>query len=146
MACRASDAAHAGCPARMQDGRMFTDYRSRCDVHLDLVGGEGSFEMRQRAIRDGEQLLARQRSVAFSRARCAPCVAPYDRGTMLPERDAVTCDRRTCRRVALDADGWGTGRLYGEAPEQGAARASLLSALGELQSAPAPAGCGPAPF
>lgn len=136
MACRASDAAHAGCPARMADGRLFTDYRSRCDVQDSMELGElrlGSHEFRQHAIRNSESILARQRGIAFARAYCAPCVQPYNSGTMLPERDAVVCNSSTCARVPVSDSGWGTGRLYGTTEEELNARRAFLTLQEQLQ-------------
>lgn len=109
----------------MADGRLFTDYRPRCDINywaspptLGKTGrtapAGGSYANRQFMIANADALLAAERARAYAGALCAPCMAPFDRpGTMLPEKDLEVCDAQTCRRVATSQpDGLGTGRAY----------------------------------
>lgn len=117
---RTSDNKHWDCPPRMADGRLFTDYRPRCDTNLQYRQQPmtGSYEYRQFLIANGEKLIGEQRSQAYRGAYAGPCVQPFDRGTVLPERDAFVCDAVTCRRVEGDPTGLGTGRQYGMLPQQ----------------------------
>lgn len=112
----ASPAAH-GCPPRMADGRLFTDYRPRCDINLQYAAPmAGSWDYRQYLIHNGDKIIEANRAAAVSHAGCAPCVQPYDQGTMAPEADRVVCDKVSCARVRppkASPFGIGTGRDYG---------------------------------
>lgn len=120
----------------MADGRLFTDYRPRCDINYwrpaeqreQLIGARApadSYAYRQYMIANADKLMADQRRTAYSAASCAPCAAPFDQpGTMLGEKDMEVCDARSCRRVPGPdpINGMGTGRDYGIDP---ASRARL---------------------
>lgn len=125
---KGSDNKHFDCPPRMADGRLFTDYRPRCDTNYWAAAAErmayakssnssassktkasqammtrppaDSYTYRQYMIANADALMASERGAAYAAASCAPCSAPFDQaGTMLPERDMEVCDARTCRRV-----------------------------------------------
>jgi len=106
------------CPARMSDGRTFTDYRPRCAVNSELLGAlknpKSSFESRMYLQQNAETVmeLGRQRAIDVM-APCAPCTRPFsDPGTMLPERYVVKCDEVTCSRTEVNPQGLGDGRSY----------------------------------
>lgn len=103
----------------MADGRLFTDYRSRCDInYLPASSGSGapipadSYAYRQYLISHADDLIAAARKNAYSVAACAPCVRP---STMLPEKQTEVCDSRTCVIVPGPdpVNGLGMGRAYG---------------------------------
>lgn len=125
---RTSDNKHWDCPPRMADGRLFTDYRPRCDINLQYRQQPmtGSFDYRQFLITNGEKVIGQHRSQAYRGAYAGPCVQPYNKGTVLPEKDAFVCDAVTCRRVEGDPTGLGTGRQYGMLPQQQAALDQFL--------------------
>jgi hypothetical protein len=104
---RASDNKHVGCPPRMSDGRLFTDYRSRCDVN-SAREVQDSYAYRQHLIRNGTSIMEGYRMSAYASAQCGPCGRPP--GTMLPEQCLDNCNTRTCARVSNDEDGIGLGR------------------------------------
>lgn len=122
---KTSDNKHFDCPARMADGRLFTDYRPRCDVNFSVVSRGGgndktqapadSYAYRQYLIANTDSLLQAERRRAYSGASCSPCAAFDKPGTMLPERVIDVCDTRTCRRVPGNdpVNGLGLGREYG---------------------------------
>lgn len=114
---RASENKHWGCPPRMSDGRLFTDYRPRCDVNLQPMWESaplsGSYDYRQMMIQNGEKLLGGWREEARKVAACGTCKSPFDIGTMLPEQDVFKCDKVQCVRIKKDPMGLGTGRSYG---------------------------------
>jgi hypothetical protein len=114
---RPSNNKHFDCPPRMSDGRLFTDYRPRCDVNFWAAqrgSGSGSYAYRQHLIGNATSIIDGQRAAAYAIASCGPCVARFDQpGTMLPEKDVLSCDMRTCVRVPTNADGLGTGRDFG---------------------------------
>ena len=134
---RASENKHWDCPPRMADGRLFTDYRPRCDIDLQYVGdpvATNSYAYRQFLIRNADGVMAAHREQAFSASWCGPCVQPYDVGTMLPEADKFVCNASTCDRVPGVAGGLGTGRAYGSTPEERAAHAAFLAQQERLQA------------
>jgi hypothetical protein len=101
----------------MSDGRLFTDYRPRCDRELDRAPVmTGTHAFRQSLIQNGDKIIAEDRRAAFTKAYSGPCVQPFDRGTMLPEADRFVCNAVGCARVQGDKDGLGTGRDTGMLP------------------------------
>ena len=102
----------------MADGRLFTDYRPRCDVNMQYEprAATGSYEYRQFLIRNADSVIGEHRQTAFTEASSGPCVQPYETATMLPEADAFVCDKVSCKREARNAGGFGTGRDYGMLP------------------------------
>lgn len=114
---RTSENKRTSCPPRMQDGRLFTDYRPRCDVNLSAMWKNtpmsGSYDYRQQMIRNGDAILEKWRDEARRVAACGTCKNPFDSGTMLPEQDVFKCDKVQCVRIKNDPAGLGTGRAYG---------------------------------
>ena len=45
-------------PARMSDGRMFTDYRQNCLLNNMLAKGKGSWEYRNYLTENADKLMA----------------------------------------------------------------------------------------
>lgn len=99
----------------MADGRLFTDYRPRCDVNNQQ--SSDSFAYRQMLISNASDLMAQERAQAYRRGSCAPCAQPWDQGTMLPERDMTSCTARSCTTSRSNDAGIGTGREYASTPE-----------------------------
>lgn len=123
---RESDNKHYMCPAKMSDGRAFTDYKPRCAVHTSLMsaGSSGSaqqpmnsYELRQYLINNAETLMERSRTEAERMNACGPCVEPWNQGTMLPEQSMVRCNASTCSVSTNDTSGLGQGRDYGISPD-----------------------------
>jgi hypothetical protein len=114
----------------MADGRLFTDYRPRCDRNLQYAAPmAGSWDYRQFLIGNGEKIIDADRATAAAFAKCAPCVQPYDVGTMAPEADRVVCDKVSCSRVKPakpSAYAIGTGREYGSTPDAHASGAAFV--------------------
>lgn len=102
----------------MADGRLFTDYRSRCDINYLPKSASAaplpsdSYAYRQYLISHADDLIAAARRNAYSVASCAPCVRP---STMLPEKVTEVCDKHTCVFVPGPdpVNGIGMGRAYG---------------------------------
>lgn len=98
-------------PARMSDGRLFTDYRPRCDVNykLDPQGNTmDSYSYRQYLIANTDVLLRQLRGKAKKDA--GPCKASRPSHTMLPESETDVCNTRACVRRPVHMDGLGLGR------------------------------------
>ena len=103
------------CPPRMDDGRHFTDYRTQCTQNNQLWrqgNVKSSFDYRMYLTRNADKLLDAEREKAGLRNSCGPCMEPYDVGTMLPEKNMVTCNQSTCSVNLNNEEGLGTGRQY----------------------------------
>ena len=109
------------CDVKMADGRLFTDYRPRCDTQLQFQAPmSSSYDYRQWMIANGTRIADHHRALARAASCCTPCKAPLAIGTMMPESDRVVCDKVGCSRVPMrNAKGGmslGTGREYGTLP------------------------------
>lgn len=104
------------CPARMSDGRAFTDYRPRCAVNYEALPEPlSSFDYRQYLIHHADKIMDQTRFETFSRNHCSPCL--QDPGTMLPEQHVQVCDGRKCSFPVNDPNGLGVGRKYSDEPQ-----------------------------
>ena len=135
---RGSDNRSWGCPPRMADGRLFTDYRPRCDANMQFAAPmSGSYEYRQFLISNGQNIIDANREAASSVAACGPCVSPLYRATMVPEADRVVCDKVSCARITTQDGrggyGIGTGREYGMTAESKAQEDAFMAALTQQQ-------------
>lgn len=117
-----SDNKHSTCPARMSDGRLFTDYSSRCAIQAAVLlpglnqasaTGLDSYQTRQYMIRNADAIIQSQRGLASCAARCKPC----GKDTMLPEFEIDSCDLLKCKRTRThtEVQGLGLGRDHGHA-------------------------------
>ena len=119
---RPSNNKHFDCPPLMNDGRMFTDYRPRCEINF-LYPPRGdkfldSYKYRQHLINNADDIMKSMHSDSYNEALCAPCVADVDEdGTMLPEQNMQYCNSRSCHTQINDPSGLGTGRMYGKSAE-----------------------------
>ena len=72
--CRTtSDNFYSCCPAKMSDGRMFTDYRPSCTVNNNLRSqnnSENSYEYRQFLIRNADKLMNVNQSYLNNKNSC----------------------------------------------------------------------------
>ena len=132
---RTSDNRYFDCPARMSDGRLFTDYRPRCDIHAGCFPSLPvqkmppvqlkSHDQRQLMIQHGDELLTKARTRANTVARCTSC---DQLRTMLPESTIQACNTHTCTftpaelsSVPSPFDGKGKGEEEEEEEEEGSA-------------------------
>ena len=97
-------------PARMQDGRMFTDYRSRCAQYpLKLTGKWGEHDGRQNMIHSTDMLMEQAHNILQKK------VAPVEGScvdTMVPEIYKRVCTWKGCETIPGHYAGIGTGRVY----------------------------------
>ena len=98
----------------MADGRLFTDYRSRCDLNgvAGVQAPSDTHGARQFLVNNAAAIMSKDRATAYGRGSCAPCVTPYDSGTMLPEQDVYSCTAQTCKVERRPGGGLGVGRSY----------------------------------
>lgn len=97
-------------PARMADGRLFTDYRANCSLLLAHKKGPAfgaSFDDKQRMQATGNLLINTDRSLTVMRAGSMSCV-----DTMVPELTKRVCAWDGCTTLSAHAAGIGQGRLY----------------------------------
>ena len=120
LCVKTSNNKYPDCPARMADGRTFTDYRQSCSVNSLLRTSSNSFnshEYRMYLTRNAETLINLNRQMTFERNKCGPCVKPYNVGTMLPEQRKISCDHHGCLISVNDETGIGYGRQYNSFPD-----------------------------
>jgi hypothetical protein len=97
-------------PARMEDGRMFTDYRPRCTQYpLKLTSKWGEHDGRQNMIQSAEMLMEQAHSVLQKKVGSVSgsCV-----DTMVPELYRRVCTWKGCETIPGHYAGIGTGRIY----------------------------------
>jgi hypothetical protein len=109
------------CPSKMSDGRLFTDYRPRCNINADLLNDltanniiQSSYESRLYLQKNANKIMENNLKNAINNLMpCKLCDEKLNEvGTMLPERYVVKCDAVSCRREEINPDGLGDGRNY----------------------------------
>ena len=103
MEIRASNPRYPGSPARMADGRLFTDYRANCNI----IGGNNTFKRKEQIRKTGTHIIEVDRATSVAIAGTTGCV-----DTMVPELTKRVCDWNGCRTLPSEAVGIGQGRLY----------------------------------
>jgi hypothetical protein len=130
----------------MSDGRLFTDYRPRCDQIADLMpkqeGGTSSYEFRMNLVTQAEDVMRRNMMWAYDAAACGPCDHSKP-GTMLPEAYKQTCNGSACTFTPDTKGGLGLGRDYGTTKDVAAAQEAMLrkSAVEQDRLVREPNGC-----
>ena len=116
MSCyRSSNNKFFNSPARMADGRLFTDYRPNFEMNRYIESGnkiKNTQDYRMFLSRNGEKIIEKNSEYIFLKNGMTNCMEPYHVGTMLPEKTRVVCDQHTCRVVDVDPNGHGQGREY----------------------------------
>lgn len=108
---RVSDNRAFNCPPKMADGRLFTDYRPRC-MAQSVPPATSHHDYRQHLIKNADKIMLENMRAAYTVNACGPCVAPYNVGTMLPEREMTVCDAVSCKTVHTNDTGVGRGRVF----------------------------------
>ena len=102
-------------PIRMADGRNFTDYRTRCTIDYEKKSKnlfKSNYDERQYFIQNANRIMAEHNDQAMLHNSVSCCFGPNDKGTMLPEKNMVQCNKKTCNFYQNDYQGIGTGRNY----------------------------------
>jgi hypothetical protein len=100
------------CLYRMSDGRMFTDYGSRCAQYSDAKEKNEltSHNMRMWLMNNAEKIMKENRESAINQGACSSCTpANKVTGTMLPEHSKTTCNAQYCTFDVTDENGLGLG-------------------------------------
>lgn len=103
MFVRIPNPRYPGSPARMADGRLFTDYRGNCLI----VKGTNTFDRKQQMQMTGQNAMRADRAVTVRVGGSTGCV-----DTMVPELTKRVCEWNGCRTIPSEAVGIGQGRLY----------------------------------
>jgi len=112
---RESASPEESCPYRMQDGRGFTDYHTRCSQNQFLMQRAqlpSSYDYRMYLTQNALTLMDEQRHKSYTDNKCVPCYDVNESGTMLPEQSKVQCDGRVCQTTPGNQAGLGQGRDY----------------------------------
>ena len=118
MASQVSDNKYFECPAKMSDGRQFTDYRPRCFQTEDYTVGckqLNSYEYRQYLISHGQNMIDQNRNLAYEVNKCPTCqYMVNENDTMVPEKNIQVCNTSVCKIVPYNEIGIGNGRWYND--------------------------------
>jgi hypothetical protein len=115
--------ASTGAPARMMDGRLFTDYRPRCHQYpVKAAAAWGDNEYRERMIGGADELMEAARQMNNRKLTAIRCV-----DTMVPEMYKRVCTWKGCKVVGANPAGIGTGRIYVPSIESAADDPQMLS-------------------
>ena len=96
-------------PARMSDGRQFTDYRPNCFLNNELGQNMGSWQYRTYLTRNAAQIHGQFFNEQSQKSACESCS-----GAPVPDvKTVMDCTRQnTCHYMLKDKDGLGQGRQY----------------------------------
>lgn len=114
---RTSNNKFASAPARMADGRHFTDYRSSCLTNTRIQVDNkvsNNYELRMFMIRNADNLMELNKKQSYLLNGSFECKNEYSVGTMLPESEKVKCNTQTCDVKHNFEGGIGMGRDYGD--------------------------------
>lgn len=98
------------CPPRMADGRAFTDYRPRCDLHsINTFAQQGieSYKQRMYMTNNAQDIMKQNMLDAFNNNTCIQN-EPVD--TVYPHSYSQECNRNTCNFAPVQSDGVGLVR------------------------------------
>jgi len=105
---KVSDNVELDFPARMSDGRQFTDYRPNCQMNYSITGDKGSWAEKYYMIHEAEGI---HKSMMESMDRKMACTKCSD-NTVLPVKTYVTCYPDTCEYNVVNKNGLGQGTQY----------------------------------
>ena len=103
---KTSDNVNLDFPARMADGRIFTDYRPNCLMNNLLSNNKDSFEYRYFLTNSGNSLERQRLEQIEKEVKCTSCT--YD--TVLPVKNVMNCNQGICSIGLNDPNGLGIER------------------------------------
>jgi hypothetical protein len=103
---KTSDNVNLDFPARMADGRIFTDYRPNCVMNSSISQGKNSFEYRYHLVHNGVQIDKDAMKKLEQDVKCTSC----DAQTLLPVQTIQNCNNGVCNIKMNDPNGLGLGR------------------------------------
>jgi len=104
-----TDNIELGFPARMADGRQFTDYRPNCYINNELGQNMGSWQYRTYLIRNASKVHDQFVNIQNKNSKCTNCT-----GAKIPDvKTVLDCTHQnTCHYMMKDQNGLGQGRKY----------------------------------
>ena len=95
-------------PARMADGRQFTDYRQNCLVNNEISKGMSSWEYRNFLTQNAGKIHQALIEQAKSANECKSC----SDNTLLEVKNVINCGPTGCTYNIKDPNGIGFGVDY----------------------------------
>ena len=95
-------------PARMADGRIFTDYRQNCTLNNSIAKNMGSWEYRDYLTNNANQIHDQFVTLTESQVKCTKC----SDNTVLPVKTVMNCSQDSCTYRMNDPSGLGQGIQY----------------------------------
>jgi hypothetical protein len=92
-------------PARMSDGRQFTDYRQNCLLNNQITGYKGSWIDRQFLTHNAEAIHDKWMALEHDATACTKC----SDNTVLPVKTIINCSPTGCAFTVNDPSGLGQG-------------------------------------
>jgi hypothetical protein len=106
---------YANSPARMADGRNFTDFRQHCVTEAELRQQAGTrttdFAYRAFLQNNGTTIMQNLRSTMTDANSFR--LAPSQKSVVIPERFITICNSSTCTKSESNPSGLGNGRNNG---------------------------------
>jgi len=103
---KTSDNVNLDFPARMADGRTFTDYRANCIMNNELSANKNSFDYRYYLIQNGGSIEKTLQNKLEEAVKCNDCNAK----TVLPVQTVQNCNRGSCSIKEVNPKGLGLDR------------------------------------
>ena len=95
-------------PARMSDGRQFTDFRQNCLMNNNITGKKGSWLDRYYTMHNAETIHAKMMEQVADTTKCTKCTD----NTVLPVNTVINCTPLGCSYKLNDHSGIGQGREF----------------------------------
>jgi len=95
-------------PARMSDGRQFTDYRQNCILNNNISQGRNSWEYRYFLTQNAVEL---QKKMIIDQEKKTACTKCSD-NTVLSTNTVINCSPTGCSYQMNDPSGLGQYRQY----------------------------------
>ena len=122
---KVSDNVELDFPARMSDGRMFTDFRQNCILNNTLSQGKGSWEYRNFLIENSEKI---KQNLVAEQEKITACTKCSD-NTVLPVKTVLNCNPKGCNYEMNDPNGLGQGIKYASDARHGLREGDELAAF-----------------
>jgi len=103
---KVSDNFHVDFPARMNDGRHFTDYRANCILNNNLSKEMNSWEYRLFLTKNASNISGNMISELEKKTKCSSCKVD----TVLPVRTIQNCNKGQCSMKEVNPEGIGLDR------------------------------------
>ena len=103
---KTSDNVNLDFPARMADGRIFTDYRQNCIMNNELSTNMNSFDYRYFLTQNGMKIQSDSYAKLEGEVKCDSC----NYQTVLPVKNVQNCNNGVCNISLNDPNGLGLDR------------------------------------